>query len=329
MHIPDGYLSPKTWVLFYAGMLPLWYIASRRVERAMRFKDLPLLSLGAAFTFVIMMFNIPVPGGSSGHMVGSTVVSIALGPWAACMALSLALALQALFFGDGGLTALGANAFNMAFVMSFAGYYVYRFLTLGDAGGARRFIASATAGYISVNAAALAVAIELGIQPLIAHDAAGSPLYAPYPVSVTVPAMMATHLLFFGPVEAIGTSLAVSYIRKMNSSVIRDEAGARAPGLRTLWVVIAVLIILTPLGLLATGTPWGEWGRDEIRSLLGELPKGMEGAIEAWKGIMPDYGIPGMEGRVGSSLAYVIAAAAGSAVIVFIIYLWGRLWPRG
>src|SRR3990170_1071269 len=131
MHIPDGYLSPATCVVFYAVMAPVWYYASKRAERELRLKQLPLLALGAAFTFVIMMFNIPIPGGSSGHMVGAVVVAIALGPWAGVVALSLTLTLQAFLFGDGGLTALAANAFNMAFVMSFSGYYVYRVISAG------------------------------------------------------------------------------------------------------------------------------------------------------------------------------------------------------
>ncbi|MBI5886074.1 MAG: energy-coupling factor ABC transporter permease, partial [Deltaproteobacteria bacterium] len=123
MHIPDGYLSPKTCVLFYAAMAPVWYLASKKVETAVGAARLPLLALGAAFTFVIMMFNIPVPGGSTGHMTGGVIVAVVLGPWAGVVAMTLTVALQAFLFGDGGVTAIGANAFNMAFVMPFAGYY--------------------------------------------------------------------------------------------------------------------------------------------------------------------------------------------------------------
>lgn len=322
MHIPDGYLSPATCAVFYAVVAPLCYIASRKVERSLKLKQLPLLALGAAFTFVIMMFNIPIPGGSTGHMLGTVVVAIALGPWAASVAVSLTLALQAFFFGDGGLTTLAANSFNMAFLMSFTGYSAYRLLTAGDAGPGRRFFASAAAAYAGVNMAALAVAVELGIQPIIASEG-GRALYAPYPLSISIPAMMLPHLFFFGVVEAVGTALAVSYVRKMNEKLIHQEQS-----LKPLWAILIVLAILTPLGLLASGTPWGEWGREEIIGMAGYLPAGMERLGDGWRGLLPDYSMPGVEGFGGEALFYALSALGASVLVVLAVYLWGRLWRR-
>lgn len=319
MHIPDGYLSPRTCVVFYATMIPIWFIASRKVEKSLKLKQLPLLALGAAFTFVIMMFNIPIPGGSSGHMVGGVIVSAVLGPWAGVVALSLALTLQAFLFGDGGVTALGANSFNMAFIMSFSGYYIYRVISAGSPGYGRRFLASAAAGYAAVNIAAFATAIELGIQPIIANEG-GRPLYAPYPLAVTIPAMMLPNLLFFGLIEALGTALVVGYIHKTNEELLHEKKGSLKP----LWIFIAILIVLTPLGLLASGTPWGEWGKDEFIGLIGYIPSGMEKFGDAWKGILPDYELPGR----GSPLFYVVSAFVGSILLVLLVFLWGRLWPR-
>lgn len=324
MHIPDGYLSPKTCVAFYAAMIPVWYVASRKVEQGLKLKQLPLLALGAAFTFVIMMFNIPIPGGSTGHMVGTTVVAIALGPWAGVVAMSLTLTLQALLFGDGGLTALAANAFNMAFVMSFSGYYAFRLIAAGNPGALRRSAAAFIAAYISVNLAALAAALELGIQPIIASGADGRPLYAPYPLSISIPAMMAPHLLFFGPVEALGTMLVVSYVHRTQKGMLE---ASKSP-LRPLWAAIVILALLTPLGLLAAGTPWGEWGREELKDLLGYIPSGMDRVAEVWKGILPDYALPGAEGGLASIIFYIVSALIGSAGVVLIIYIWGRLWKK-
>ena len=82
----------------------------------------------AAFSFVIMMFNVPVPGGSSGHAVGSALIAIILGPWAAVVCTSVALLIQCLVFGDGGVTAFGANCFNMATVIPFTGYFIYKLI---------------------------------------------------------------------------------------------------------------------------------------------------------------------------------------------------------
>ena len=102
MHIPDGYLSPATYGSFYAFMVPLWYWASRTLKKTLKARQVSYLALGASFSFVIMMFNIPIPGGSTGHAVGGALVAIAIGPWAALMAISITLIVQALIFG--GLT---------------------------------------------------------------------------------------------------------------------------------------------------------------------------------------------------------------------------------
>ena len=80
MHIPDGYLSPQTGGFFYLVMAPLWYAASRIVKKRLKARQVPYLAFGASFVFVIMMFNIPIPCGSTGHAVGGTLVAILLGP---------------------------------------------------------------------------------------------------------------------------------------------------------------------------------------------------------------------------------------------------------
>src|SRR4030042_4215533 len=138
MHIPDGYLGPQTYGLLYGAMVATWALAFRFVRRTLRQRQVPFLVLGAAFSFVVMMFNVPIPGGSTGHAVGGGIVAILLGPWAALIAISIALVIQALLFGDGGVTALAANCFNMAFVMPMTGYYVYRAVSRGAAVGSRR-----------------------------------------------------------------------------------------------------------------------------------------------------------------------------------------------
>src|ERR1700691_4985428 len=126
MHIPDGYLSPSTCLALYAGSAPFWYVALRRVKKALHTRLVPLLSLFSAFCFLIMMFNLPLPGGTTGHAVGIGLATVVLGPWAAMLAVSVALVIQALFFGDGGITAIGANCFNMAIVGSLVTYVCYR-----------------------------------------------------------------------------------------------------------------------------------------------------------------------------------------------------------
>ncbi len=215
MHIPDGYLGPGTCGLFYLAMLPIWTAASRIVKKTLNARQVPLLAIGAAFSFVIMMFNVPIPGGTTGHAVGGVLVAILLGPWAACIAITVALVIQALLFGDGGITAIGANCFNMAFVLPFTGYYIYKAISCGaPIDSKRRVVAAGVAGYVALNIAAGVAGFVFGIQPLLHKTSGGQALYCPYGLNVALPVMLGEHLLVFGWVEAIVTALVIKYLQK-------------------------------------------------------------------------------------------------------------------
>ena len=226
MHIPDGYLGPATSGFFYVVMVPIWAFASKMVRKTLKARQVPLLAIGAAFCFLIMMFNVPIPGGTTGHAVGGVLAAILLGPWAACIAVTVALVVQALLFGDGGVTAIGANCFNMAVVLPFAGYYTYRILswhTPVDSG--RRFIMAGIAAYVGINAAAFIAGIEFGLQPLLHHTASGQALYCPYGLKTAVVAMCSGHLLIIGWVEAIVTALVVKYLQKQDPKLLSEGKG--------------------------------------------------------------------------------------------------------
>ena len=221
MHIPDGYLGPQTYGALYAVMAPLWALASRMVRRTLSQRQVPFLALGSAFCFIVMLFNFPIPGGSTGHAAGAVIVAILLGPWAALIAVSIAIVIQALLFGDGGITAIGANCFNMAFVMPMGGFLAYSLISKGSAiTSRRRWMAAAIAGYIGLNLAALTTAIMFGLQPLLAQGPDGHPLYFPYPLKVAVPIMAAQHLLFFGVIEALLTALVVTFFQRSDPSML-------------------------------------------------------------------------------------------------------------
>lgn len=208
-------------------MLPVWTIASKIVKKTLKARQVPMLAIGAAFSFVIMMFNVPIPGGSTGHAVGGVLVAILLGPWAACIAITVALVVQALLFGDGGITAIGANCFNMAFVLPFVGYYVYKAIGYNaPTDSNRKVVAAGVAGYIGINVAALLAGIEFGLQPLLHHTSSGQALYCPYGPNIAVPAMAGEHLLVFGWVEAIVTALVVKYLQKQSSELIKESEAA-------------------------------------------------------------------------------------------------------
>lgn len=336
MHIPDGYLSPQTFVPLYAVMVPIWAAAARKAGRTLRTRQVPLLALGAAFSFVVMMFNIPAPGGTSGHAVGGAVVAILLGPWAACVAVSLALAIQALLFGDGGITALAANSLTMAVVMPFVGCWSYR-LIAGNAPVAspRRVVAGFVAGYLALNVAALYTAIMFGLQPLIASAPDGRPLYAPFPLSVAVPAMALPHLLLFGVVEGMATALIIRHLQGADPALLSLRGGEVVEGgtVQRLRNGVGVLAFLSPLGvilpwLFGAKSAWGEWGAAELGRLTGFVPAGLGRLGELWRAPLPDYAIAGLAkgGVVMAALAQLMSAALGIGAVVLCVMVWGRLW---
>jgi len=224
MHIPDGYLGPTTYIAMFLIMIPIWLYASYKVKKELKSRHVPLLALAAAFSFVIMMFNVPIPGGSTGHAVGGAIIGIILGPWAAIVAISVSLVIQALLFGDGGITCIGANCFNMAVVIPVSAYVIYRLVSSGsDLKSVRRLAAAVIAGYLSLSLAAGFAGFEMGMQPILEHDASGTPLYMPYGLNITMPAMLGEHLLFFGFVEAIVTGVIFAYLQKNEISLISDD----------------------------------------------------------------------------------------------------------
>jgi len=220
MHIPDGYLSPQTYVPLYGASLAFWAIALKKLKKELSVKHIPYLAMAAAFSFLIMMFNVPIPGGTTGHAVGAGIIAILLGPWTAVIAVSVSLIIQAIVFGDGGITAIGANCFNMAVVMPFVSYWVFKLIRGNAVGGARLSIAAFLSGYVGLSIAAIATGFEFGIQPLIASGADGRPLYAPYPLSVALPAMALEHMLSFSIVEGVVTVLLFKYFAKHESGMV-------------------------------------------------------------------------------------------------------------
>ena len=220
MHIPDGYLSPQTFVPLYGASFLFWAIALKKIKKELSAKYIPYLAMAAAFSFLIMMFNVPIPGGTTGHAVGGALIAILLGPWAAVLAISVVLIIQAMVFGDGGITAIGANCFNMAVVMPFVSYWVFKLIKGGANKGARVYVAAFLAGYIGLSVAALLTGFEFGIQPMIAAGPDGKPLYAPYPLAIAVPAMVLEHMILFSVVEGMVTALILKYFVKNESGLV-------------------------------------------------------------------------------------------------------------
>lgn len=330
MHIPDGYLSPSTCATLYVAAGGGWYTALRRVRQSAFHRTIPLVSVFAAFSFVLTMFNLPLPGGTTGHAVGVAIATIAIGPSASILAISLALALQALLFGDGGVTTLGANCFNMAVIGSVVAYWSYRLLAGSQASEKRRITAATVSGYVSLNAAALAAAIEFGIQPTLFHTASGTPLYAPYPLRIAVPAMMIGHLTFAGFAEAAITAGMVAYMLQSNSGLLAESRiGAattpRTGRLQPIWLLIAVMMVLTPVGILAAGTAWGEWSVAELAhhaSLRDGVPAGLQRLASFWTAPFPAYAPAFVK---SAWLGYALSAMFGTGLLFLVYVAFTRL----
>lgn len=333
MHIPENYLSPATCAVLTAAMVPVWVHAAKNVKKEMPKEKISMIGVGAAFSFIGMMFNVPLPGGTTGHAVGATLIASVLGPNAACLAVSIALLLQALLFGDGGILSFGANCINMAFAMPFLGYFLYKLILKALSKGkapktSHRLISAAIGSYAGINIAAFLAAIEFGIQPYLFHNELGQALYCPYGLNVSIPSMMIGHLTIFGLAEVIFTVAILAFICKLSPSLLAEDTFVKSEKkeLLPVGILLAALVVLVPLGLLAEGTAWGEWGADEIAEVttkgvaLGYTPQGLESGW-ALESLIPDYSIEGIPEVAG----YILSAIIGIAILVIVFRLLSAL----
>lgn len=343
MHIPDGYLSPATCAVGFVAAAPFWVVASRRVTKVVKTRNVPVFAVLAALSFLIMMFNVPIPDGTTAHAVGGALIAIILGPWAAVIAVSVALLLQALLFGDGGVLSFGANCVNMAVILPFVSYGVYRLLAgRSPLTGRRRVVAAAIGGYVGINAAALAAAVEFGIQPDLFHTADGTPLYSPYHLSQSIPAMMVAHLTVAGFCEAVLCAAVLAYLQRADVTRlvpnhrgvplgVDGEAPPRrrlGPGRVAIGGMVA-LAALSPLGLLAPGGAFGEDAPADlnVRELgLRTVPAGLAKLSETWQhALLGDYGFGSGDHPV---LGYILSAFVGILIVGAVMYGIGKLVQR-
>ena len=174
LHIPDGFLSLPVSLFGWIIAIGLIAVSLNRVQSEYQERTVPLMGVCAAFIFAAQMINFPIPGGTSGHLVGGTLAGILLGPWAGSLVVSVVFIVQAVIFQDGGLTVLGANIFNMG------------------------LIGTAVAAWASVVVAAIFTAFELALSGTV-------------PLGVALAAMTFWHVLI-GIGEAIITVVVVSFV---------------------------------------------------------------------------------------------------------------------
>jgi cobalt/nickel transport system permease protein len=206
MHLPDGFLTPEVWVPLWALAAAVLAFAVWRVNRRLEDRHVPLLGVLAAFVFAVQMLNVPVAGGTSGHVVGGVLIAVFVGPLAGSLVMASILAVQALFFQDGGITTLGANILNMGLIGAILGYWLY-FLISRVVGGKRgRMVGAGVAAWVAIVLASVACSLELA--------ASGTS-----PLSVALPAMVGYHAVI-GVVEAVVTVAVVGMVSRARPDLL-------------------------------------------------------------------------------------------------------------
>lgn len=210
MHIPDGFLSLPVSGVTWLMAIALIAISLKQVQAEYKEKTVPLMGVCAAFIFAAQMINFPIPGGTSGHLLGGTLAGVLLGPWAGSLVMAVVFIVQGTFFQDGGLTVLGANIFNMGLVGTFGGYHLYQAIRqlLGRDRSRGILVGTAIAAWTSVFVASVLCAIELSLSGTV-------------PIAVAIPAMAGWHVLI-GIGEALITVIAISYVLKTRPDILHQ-----------------------------------------------------------------------------------------------------------
>jgi cobalt/nickel transport system permease protein len=215
MHIPDGFLNLPVSLITWIIAIALIVVALNQVQAKYQERTVPIMGVCAAFIFAAQMINFPIPGGTSGHLLGGTLAGILLGPWAGSLVMAVVFIVQAFIFQDGGITVLGANIVNMGLIGTFCGYYLYRSvrLTIGRDSWRAMAIATAVSAWTSVFIASILVAIQLALSGTV-------------PLNVALSAMAFWHLLI-GIGEALITLVVVSFIWRTRPDLLYNPPRKR------------------------------------------------------------------------------------------------------
>lgn len=311
MHIPDGFLDAKTAVAGGALAAVGVGIALHSVRHSAAFRRVPLIGLAAAFVFAAQMLNFPVAGGTSGHLIGGVLVAVLLGPSDAVLAMTVVLVVQCFMFADGGVTALGANIFNMAIVAPGVGYAIYAVVwrVMGDSLRCR-LLATAFAAWCSTVVASILCAGELAFSGTVAWQ-------------VAFPAMAGIHMVIaLG--EAVISTLIVAAVAKARPELL---ALHRETSARSRYAELTAYGLLVSLGLVVFVAPFASrWpdGLERVAAMLGFEPRAAVTPIFAAP--LPHYTIPGFGLAIPST---IVAGGVGTLVAFVVAYFLARaLTPR-
>jgi len=305
MHIPDGFLDTKTAVAAGALAAGALGLALRQARAHLPPRRVPLLGLAAAFVFAAQMVNFPVAGGTSGHLIGAVLAAVLLGPSAAVIVISAVLIVQCLMFADGGISALGANIFNMAVLGGVGGWAIYHLVSRAVKGLFGRVLAAAFAAWCSTVMASVACAGELASSHTVRF-------------SVVLPAMAGIHMLI-GVGEALITALVLVAIARARPELLQPDEATEP---RRSYGAVVAYGGLIALGLALFVSPlasrWPD-GLDKTAEVLGFKDKTAAPVLPA---PIPDYEVAGIH---WSTLGTAIAGAVGTIVVFVLAWLLARV----
>ena len=337
MHMADALLAPAVAATMYVASGTAAGVSIHKLRKDDEPQKLPTMAVTAALVFAGQMINYTIPGtGSSGHMCGGMLLSALLGPQAGFLSMIVILTIQCLFFADGGLLALGANIWNMAFYGCFVGYYliwrpIMRSHWFGEGKGAQRarIIAASVIGCI--------VTLQLGAFSVVLETSLSGITELPFGAFVAL--MQPIHLAI-GLIEGLITAAVLVFVFESRPELLRelDTDGQALPAKRSLKAVIAILAVVAllvggGLSLLASSNPDGlEWalfgnaeegysenmGLDEENFGVSSAAADTAGAIQEKTSFLPDYAFADNDTPVGTTVSGIVGSAmvAGVALLI-------------
>ena len=336
MHMADALLAPAVAATMYAATAVTVGASVKTLKKDETTAKLPTMAVTSALVFAGQMINYTIPGtGSSGHLCGGMMLTALLGPQAGFLSMVVILSIQALFFADGGLLALGANCWNMAFYGCFVGYYllwrpIMRSKLFGSSkGGARAKITLASI-------LGCVLTLQLGAFSVVLETSASGITELPFGAFVGI--MQPIHLAI-GLVEGLITSAVLVFVYEARPELLMDvnAAGAKEGkcSLKTTIVILAVVVAIVGggLSLFASANPDGlEWsmfgnaesgysenmGLDEESYGVSSGAAEVAGSIQEKTAFLPDYAFAGSDSAAGTSVSGLLGSAivAGAAVLV-------------
>jgi cobalt/nickel transport system permease protein len=333
MHMADALLSPAVGTTFWAGSLAAIVYCSRKVRESTDEKIIPLMGVLGAFIFAAQMINFTIPGtGSSGHLTGGMILAVILGPYAAFIVMASVLTIQAFFFADGGLLALGSNIWNLGAYSCFIAYPLIYRTVAGRSSSSKRIMIASVSGSL--------IGLMLGSFSVVLQTTLSGRSELPFLTFASV--MLPVHLVI-GLIEGVVTAGVLNFIRLARPEILLSTPDSKHPGstrIRGVFIAFLMVALFTggALSWFASENPDGlEWS---VRRILGDAETpGQEGGLlsslkrtQEKTAFLPDYAFRPGEGNQGNgtdeAFGRSISGITGSLAVLFAIITAGWIIKR-